>query len=137
MVEVPVAKPAAKPTVKAMYTYKGKTAREITMKKGDVLTLLNSSNKVGLATRGRMRRREGEREREKERETDRGRERERKRENMYVRRSIICRIGGKSRKTGNKVLFQLLTYVKWPLLLPPLRPHPLPPSLCHRVPRML
>ena len=57
VVEVPVAKPAAKPTVKAMYTYKGKTAREITMKKGDVLTLLNSSNKVRLATRGRKRRR--------------------------------------------------------------------------------
>ena len=46
VVEVPVTKPAAKPTVKAMYTYKGKTAREISMKKGDVLTLLNSSNKV-------------------------------------------------------------------------------------------
>ena len=49
VVEVKTAKPPAKPTVKAMYSYKGKTARELTMKKGDVLTLLNSSNKVSLA----------------------------------------------------------------------------------------
>ena len=46
VVEVKVQKPPSKPTVKAMYTYKGKTARELSMKKGDVLTLLNSSNKV-------------------------------------------------------------------------------------------
>ena len=48
VVEVKVAKPPSKPTIKAMYTYKGKTARELSMKKGDVLTLLNSSNKVSL-----------------------------------------------------------------------------------------
>ena len=45
-VEVAAAKPPPKPTVKAMYTYKGKTGREISMRKGDVLTLLSSSNKV-------------------------------------------------------------------------------------------
>ena len=49
VVEVKTAKPPAKPTVKAMYSYKGKTARELTMKKGEVLTLLNSSNKVSSA----------------------------------------------------------------------------------------
>ena len=47
-VEVAAAKPPPKPIVKAMYSYKGKTGREISMKKGDVLTLLNSSNKVSL-----------------------------------------------------------------------------------------
>lgn len=51
-VEVKVAKPPAKPTVKALYTYKGKTGRELSMKKGDILTLLNSSNKVGLMVCG-------------------------------------------------------------------------------------
>ena len=35
-----------KPTVKALYDYKGKTARELTIKKGSILNLLNSSNKV-------------------------------------------------------------------------------------------
>jgi hypothetical protein len=50
VVEVKVAKPPAKLTVKAMYTYKGKTARELSIKKGDILTLLNSSNKVCSAS---------------------------------------------------------------------------------------
>ncbi len=35
-----------KAAVKALYSYKGKTAREMTMKKGDALTLVSSSNKV-------------------------------------------------------------------------------------------
>ena len=35
-----------KSMVKASYSYKGKTAREMTMKKGDMLTLVSSSNKV-------------------------------------------------------------------------------------------
>jgi hypothetical protein len=40
------ATPPQKPTVKALYDYKGKTVRELTIKKGSILTLLNSSNKV-------------------------------------------------------------------------------------------
>lgn len=42
------APPPMKPRVKALYRYKGKTAREMAMKKGDVLILLNSSNKVRM-----------------------------------------------------------------------------------------
>jgi len=42
--------PPKKPTVKALYSYKGKTAREMTMKKGDILNLINSSNKVANST---------------------------------------------------------------------------------------
>lgn len=38
--------PPKKPIVKALYDYKGKTVREITIKKGSNLNLLNSSNKV-------------------------------------------------------------------------------------------
>ena len=38
--------PPKKPTVKALYDYKGKTARELTIKKGSILNLLSSSNKV-------------------------------------------------------------------------------------------
>ncbi len=38
-----------KAAVKALYSYKGKTAREMTMKKGDALTLVSSSNKVSGA----------------------------------------------------------------------------------------
>ncbi len=43
--------PPKKPTVKGLYDYKGKTARELTIKKGGILTLLNSSNKVYRAAR--------------------------------------------------------------------------------------
>ncbi len=32
--------------VRALYTYSGKTPREINIRKGDVMALLNSSNKV-------------------------------------------------------------------------------------------
>jgi hypothetical protein len=32
--------------VEALYDYEEKTAREVSMKKGDILTLLNSTNKV-------------------------------------------------------------------------------------------
>ena len=35
-----------KECVVALYDYQEKTAREVSMQKGDVLTLLNSSNKV-------------------------------------------------------------------------------------------
>lgn len=42
------APPPQKPTVKALYDYSGKTVRELTIKKGSILNLLNSSNKVLL-----------------------------------------------------------------------------------------
>ena len=32
--------------MKALFSYKGKTARELSVKKGDILFLLNSANKV-------------------------------------------------------------------------------------------
>ena len=35
-----------KECVVALYDYQEKTAREVSMKKGDILTLLNSTNKV-------------------------------------------------------------------------------------------
>lgn len=35
-----------KECVLALYDYQEKTAREVSMQKGDILTLLNSSNKV-------------------------------------------------------------------------------------------
>ena len=38
--------PPKRPCVKALYNYTKKTARELAMKKGDILILLNSSNKV-------------------------------------------------------------------------------------------
>lgn len=38
--------PRKRACVKALYDYRGKTARELSMKKGDILFLLNSSNKV-------------------------------------------------------------------------------------------
>ena len=38
--------PPKRPCVKALYNYTKKTARELTVKKGDILILLNSSNKV-------------------------------------------------------------------------------------------
>ena len=38
--------PPKRPCVKALYNYTKKTARELAMKKGDTLILLNSSNKV-------------------------------------------------------------------------------------------
>ena len=37
-----------KECVVALYDYQEKSPREVSMKKGDVLTLLNSSNKVGF-----------------------------------------------------------------------------------------
>ena len=37
-----------KECVVALYDYQEKSPREVSMKKGDVLTLLNSSNKVGV-----------------------------------------------------------------------------------------
>lgn len=40
------AAPPQKPMVKSLYDYKGKTVRELTIKKGSILNLLNSSNKV-------------------------------------------------------------------------------------------
>ena len=38
--------PPMRPCVRALFNYKGKTGRELSMKKGDVLFLLNSANKV-------------------------------------------------------------------------------------------
>lgn len=38
-----------KELVLALYDYQEKSPREVTMKKGDVLTLLNSTNKVHLS----------------------------------------------------------------------------------------
>lgn len=37
-----------KKMVKALYDYKGKTTRELNIKKGGMLTLVNSSNKVSV-----------------------------------------------------------------------------------------
>lgn len=37
-----------KELVLALYDYQEKSPREVTMKKGDILTLLNSSNKVAV-----------------------------------------------------------------------------------------
>lgn len=39
-----------KECVMALYDYIEKSPREVSMKKGDVLTLLNSNNKVGTVT---------------------------------------------------------------------------------------
>lgn len=39
-----------KELVLALYDYQEKSPREVTMKKGDVLTLLNSTNKVHTST---------------------------------------------------------------------------------------
>ena len=36
--------------VEALYDYEEKTAREVSMTKGDILTLLNSTNKVHAVT---------------------------------------------------------------------------------------
>ncbi len=36
--------------VEALYDYEEKTAREVSMTKGDILTLLNSTNKVPCMT---------------------------------------------------------------------------------------
>ena len=38
--------PPQKKQVKALYDYKGKTSRELNIKKGSVMVLVNSSNKV-------------------------------------------------------------------------------------------
>merc|ERR1711874_723911 len=43
--ETPVAESAGKECVMALYDYTEKSAREVSMRKGDVLTLLNSNNK--------------------------------------------------------------------------------------------
>ena len=40
-----------KECVVSLYDYQEKTAREVSMEKGDVLTLLNSSNKVSWLLR--------------------------------------------------------------------------------------
>ena len=44
--EAPVIDDIGKECVVALYDYQEKSPREVSMKKGDVLTLLNSSNKV-------------------------------------------------------------------------------------------
>ena len=46
--EAPVVDDLGKECVVALYDYQEKSPREVSMKKGDVLTLLNSSNKVSL-----------------------------------------------------------------------------------------
>ena len=105
VVEVKVAKPPAKPTVKAMYTYKGKTARELSIKKGDILTLLNSSNKVCSAS------------------------------NIIIKFcDLWChydaiRIGGKLRRMENKASFLLPMCARCRPLQPPPQPHPPPQPL--------
>lgn len=40
-----------KECVMALYDYAEKSPREVSMKKGDMLTLLNSNNKVGCCNR--------------------------------------------------------------------------------------
>ena len=37
-----------KKQVKALYDYRGKTNRELNIKKGSLMVLLNSNNKVGV-----------------------------------------------------------------------------------------
>lgn len=44
--ERPIVDHAGKEFVMALYDYVEKSPREVSMKKGDVLTLLNSNNKV-------------------------------------------------------------------------------------------
>lgn len=44
--ETPIIDLAGKQCVMALYDYSEKSPREVSMKKGDVLTLLNSNNKV-------------------------------------------------------------------------------------------
>ncbi len=44
--ESPVSDVAGKECVVALYDYTEKSPREVSMRKGDVLTLLNSNNKV-------------------------------------------------------------------------------------------
>lgn len=44
--ETPVIDVTGKECVMALYDYTEKSPREVSMKKGDVLTLLNSNNKV-------------------------------------------------------------------------------------------
>lgn len=44
--ETPVIDVSGKECVVALYDYTEKSPREVSMKKGDVLTLLNSNNKV-------------------------------------------------------------------------------------------
>jgi spectrin alpha len=46
--EAPVIDDIGKECVVALYEYQEKSPREVSMKKGDVLTLLNSSNKVSI-----------------------------------------------------------------------------------------
>lgn len=46
--ETPVIDVTGKECVMALYDYTEKSPREVSMKKGDVLTLLNSNNKVKL-----------------------------------------------------------------------------------------
>jgi len=51
--EAPVIDDLGTEKVMALYDYTEKSPRETSMKKGDVLTLLNSSNKVGTHVTGR------------------------------------------------------------------------------------
>lgn len=44
--EPPVVDVTGRETVQALYDYTEKSAREVSMKKGDLLHLLNSNNKV-------------------------------------------------------------------------------------------
>ena len=46
--EAPVVDDLGTEKVMALYDYTEKSPREVSMKKGDVLTLLNSSNKVSI-----------------------------------------------------------------------------------------
>lgn len=48
--EAPVVDDLATEKVMALYDYTETSPREVSMKKGDVLTLLNSANKVGWGT---------------------------------------------------------------------------------------
>ena len=48
--EAPVIDDIGTEKVMALYDYTEKSPREISMKKGDVLTLLNSANKVNALT---------------------------------------------------------------------------------------
>lgn len=45
-VEMQAPDPPKRPCVKALFDYRQKTARELSMRKGDIMFLLNASNKV-------------------------------------------------------------------------------------------
>ena len=48
-IATPSDQPAEKSTAKALFNYTPQSQREIVLKKGETVTLINSSNKVGIS----------------------------------------------------------------------------------------